>query len=205
MIARSKKDTEELFADLLDNLTDTLGRTELKNAPADPDPSVPDPSPADPAPADPDPSVPDPAPADPAPADPDPADPAPAPVQPAPAQVQLPRGFNTYENIGHFFHNDKRYIQMERNFITSGKQVYTFREMKEMREIVEGRKVKKENFFFAYADVNRAIAKPKYQQHFLVCIGVENELIIFNSITAISRVLKARTIAIKWILPVNYI
>eukprot|EP00808_Paulinella_micropora_P013470 g23876.t1 len=50
MIARSKKDTEELFADLLDNLTDTLGRTELKNAPADPAPSVPYPAPADPAP-----------------------------------------------------------------------------------------------------------------------------------------------------------
>eukprot|EP00808_Paulinella_micropora_P019474 g834.t1 len=191
MIARSKKDTEELFADLLGNLTVTLGRTELKNAPAVP-------APADPAPAD----------TDPAPADPDPApaqpDPAPAPVQPAPAQVQLPRGFNTYENIGNFFHNDKRYILIERNFITSGKQVGTFREMKEMREIIEGRKVKKENFFFAYADVNRAIAKPKYQQHFLVCIGDENELIIFNSITAISRSLKARTSDIVWILPIRF-
>eukprot|EP00808_Paulinella_micropora_P017729 g1608.t1 len=196
MIARSKKDTEELFADLLDNLTDTLGRTELKNAPADPAPSIPDPAPADPAQV----------PADPAqvPADPAqvPADPAPA--QPAPAQVQLPRGFNTYENIGDFFHNDKRYIQIERNFITSGKEVRTFREMKEMREIIEGRKVKKENFFFAYADVNRAIAKPKYQQHFLVCIGDENELIIFNSITAISRSLKARTSDIVWILPIRF-
>eukprot|EP00808_Paulinella_micropora_P021615 g28299.t1 len=124
--------------------------------------------------------------------------------QPAPAQVQLPRGFNTYENIGHFFHEDKRYIQIERNFITSGKEVRTFREMKEMREIIEGTKVKKENFFFAYADVNRAIAKPKYQQHFLVCIGDENELIIFNSITAISRSLKARTSDIVWILPIRF-
>eukprot|EP00808_Paulinella_micropora_P016874 g9597.t1 len=184
MIARSKKDTEELFADLMDNLTDTLGRAELKNAPADPAPIPADPAqvPAEPAQV--------------------PADPAQVP--PAPAQVQLPRGFNTYENIGHFFHEDKRYIQIERNFITSGKQVYTFREMKEMREIIEGRKVKKENFFFAYGDVNRAIAKPKYKQHFLVCIGDENELIIFNSITAIGRVLKERTSDIVWILPIRF-
>eukprot|EP00808_Paulinella_micropora_P025237 g26829.t1 len=77
MIARSKKDTEELFADLLDNLTDTFGRTELKNAPADPAQVPADPAqvPADPAQV----------PADPAQV---PADPAQVPADPA--QVQLP-------------------------------------------------------------------------------------------------------------------
>eukprot|EP00808_Paulinella_micropora_P019173 g1011.t1 len=180
----------------MDELTDIFGEAKLE----------PNPAPADPAPA-------DPAPANPAPADTAPADlgPDPAPAIPAPAPeaktpiAAFPRGWDSYQGIGHFFSPNKRYIQVSRNFVNSNKYVETYRELREMREIIEGREVKTEDFYFAHVDVSTAIDKPKYKQYFLVCVGTENEMIIFNSITAISRVLKARTRDILWILPVSFI
>eukprot|EP00808_Paulinella_micropora_P002015 g23119.t1 len=178
MIARSKKDTEELFADLLDNVTDTLGRAELKNAPADT------------APADPDP-VPVPAPNDPAPAEP-------APHRPIPEI-----GWSSFEQSGRHVEG-KRFVQVHTEFIQARKKVrfYIFKAYGgDFFE--ENPEEKKNEYYFGWARVDTTIRKPKNEKLFLVSVGEPDELIIFNSITAISRVLKERTITIKWILPVN--
>eukprot|EP00808_Paulinella_micropora_P031372 g71390.t1 len=177
-------------------ITNSFRRAQLEELPIPANPAPADPAPADPAPGLPDPTpdpvAPDPAPADPTPANPAPADPAPAPEAKIPI-VAFPRGWDSYQGIGHFFSRNKRYVRVSRNFVNSNKSVETYRELREMRESIEGREVKTEDFYFAHVDVSTAIDKPKYKQYFLVCIGEENEMIIFNSITAISRSLKART------------
>eukprot|EP00808_Paulinella_micropora_P021849 g3995.t1 len=192
MIARSKKDTEELFADLLDNVTDTFGRAELKDAPADPIPAdqIPAQVQADPIQADPAQVQADPIPAD--------------QIQAAPAQVPRPEiGWSSFEQSGRHVEG-KRFVQVHTEFIQARKKVRSYIFKAYGGDFFEEHPEEKKNeYYFGWARVDTTIRKPQNEKFFLVSVGDPDELIIFNSITAINRVLKERTIAIKWILPIN--
>eukprot|EP00808_Paulinella_micropora_P030233 g72977.t1 len=157
-----------------------------------------DPVPADPVPA-------DPVPADPVPAEPNQAEPAPAepvPAEPVPAQAELeddiPNGWRKFGDVGELFDqtDNSRFVGLPREFLRADKKVKFW-----------GRKpavfADEKDYFFAHIERNRLIEKPKHEFHFLVSVRDPDELIIFNSITAINRVLKARAYQINWIIPIG--
>eukprot|EP00808_Paulinella_micropora_P016419 g17130.t1 len=204
-----KKATDELFAHLeangsMDQITDILRRAqlgELKDAPAPvPADPAPGPAPTDPAPADPAPADPAPVPADPIPG-PAPNDPVPA--EPAPHRPIPEIGWSSFEQSGRHVEG-KRFVQVHTEFIQARKKVRFYIFKAYGGDFFEEHPEEKKNeYYFGWARVDTTIRKPKNEKLFLVSVGEPDELIIFNSITAISRVLKERTITIKWILPVN--
>eukprot|EP00808_Paulinella_micropora_P020163 g63824.t1 len=201
MIARSKKDTEELFADLMDNVTDTLGRAELKNAPADPAQVPADPAqvPADPAQV--------------------PADPAQVALGPAPEPVAQPAREGKADNqpnpfawnLANHFPRQRPYFEDRRHDLAVVQMSSTVLEELEKNEwnmrLYHHLSNKDERFWegdlYRWVRVDRTVRQPKNQKYFLVCFGDDEECVIFPSMATISRVLGARTTSIKWILPIN--
>eukprot|EP00808_Paulinella_micropora_P006694 g44083.t1 len=146
-----------------------------------------------------------PVPADPVPAEPNPAEPVPAepvPADPVPAQAELeddiPNGWRKFGDVGELFDqtDNSRFVGLPREFLRADKKVKFW-----------GRKpavfADEKDYFFAHIERNRLIEKPKHEFHFLVSVRDPDELIIFNSITAINRVLKARAYQINWIIPIG--
>eukprot|EP00808_Paulinella_micropora_P019560 g16851.t1 len=203
----------------MDDLAAALEGVQFAPDPAAPaDPIQPVPAPVDPAPA-PDPAPIAPAPIAPAPdqPDPDPAhiDPAPAPEQPDPAQgqpVQPEPPPNPFEwNISDLFPRQMpaRPDDRPRDYFLAVKLSQDFLEEVEQKNCATYRPV---NYFdveffdnrsyYRWVRVDRTVSNPRDRQNFLVCFGNNNECLIFPSITAISRVLGARTTTINWIIPV---
>eukprot|EP00808_Paulinella_micropora_P015542 g81313.t1 len=154
---------------------------------------VPDPAPGQPVPAEPNQAEPNPA--DPVPADPVPADPVPDQAE---LEDDIPNGWRKFGDVGELFDqtDNSRFVGLPREFLRADKKVKFW-----------GRKpavfADEKDYFFAHIERNRLIEKPKHEFHFLVSVRDPDELIIFNSITAINRVLKARAYQINWIIPIG--
>eukprot|EP00808_Paulinella_micropora_P006301 g63568.t1 len=147
-----------------------------------------------------------PAPADPAPADPTPADPTPAPAQPDPAPVAQqapapPAPWNTIATLPERYSEDKKCILIPREFISVSKKVREFSGKREAIRFLRSFELKENEYYFAWVDAE-IVKKPTYEQSFLVSVGKQNELIVVNSITSISRKLKKRVGDINWVLPI---
>eukprot|EP00808_Paulinella_micropora_P016727 g73068.t1 len=138
--------------------------------------------------------------ADPAPGQPqpDPAPGQPAPDQPIQLEDDIPNGWRKFGDVGELFRqtDNSRFVGLPREFLRADKKVKFW-----------GKKpavfADEKDYFFAHIERNRLIEKPKHEFHFLVSVRNPDELIIFNSITAINRVLKARAYQINWIIPIG--